>query len=76
MEIEQNIVGAMILALTAEPDREPLGITRRLQAFERARDYIEANLAGPLGLELLARDYRERYGESPAKTLSKHGTSR
>jgi AraC family transcriptional regulator, ethanolamine operon transcriptional activator len=54
LEIEQHIVGAMALALTAEPDREPLRIARRLQVFERARAYIEANLANPLGLEILA----------------------
>jgi len=39
LEIEQKIVGAMVLALTAEPDREPGSIARRLQAFECARDY-------------------------------------
>lgn len=54
LEIEQSIVGLIVLALTAEPCPQPRRIAARLQVFELARDYIEANLAGPLGLEILA----------------------
>lgn len=53
-EIEQHIVSAMALALTVDSDKTSGKISRRVQVFMRAHDYIEANLAGPLGLEILA----------------------
>ena len=54
LEIEQHIVAAMALGLTAEPCPQPRRVAQRRQVVEHARDYIEANLAGPLGLESLA----------------------
>jgi AraC family ethanolamine operon transcriptional activator len=54
-EIEQHIVSAMALALTADGEETPRKVIQRMQVFMQARDYIEANLAGPLGLEVLAQ---------------------
>ena len=54
-EIEQHIVSATALALTAEGEETPRKIIQRMRVFMQARDYIEANLAGPLGLEILAQ---------------------
>jgi AraC family ethanolamine operon transcriptional activator len=54
LEIEQHIVAAMALALTTEPCPQPRRVGQRRLVVERARDYVEANLAGPLGLEILA----------------------
>ena len=54
LEIEQHIVAAMALALAGVPCPAPRRVAQRREVVERARDYIEANLAGPLGLEILA----------------------
>jgi transcriptional regulator GlxA family with amidase domain len=53
-EIEQYLIGALALALTAPDEAIPRRINQRRQVFLRARDYIHGNLAAPLGLEILA----------------------
>jgi AraC family ethanolamine operon transcriptional activator len=55
-EIEQHILSTMALALTCDTNREPRRVIQRRRVFQCARDYIEANLAEPLGLEVLARE--------------------
>lgn len=138
-ELERAIAGAIALCLAKPAETAPRRIAQRRQVFLLAREYIEANMAVPLRLEVLAgevgvsvrtlrysfqqllginplqyiklrrlaaahtalqrahpdsatvtviamrngfshmsyfaRDYRERYGESPATTLSKQGAS-
>ncbi|MEP4484190.1 helix-turn-helix domain-containing protein [Marinobacter alexandrii] len=54
-ELEQYVVSTLALALThaPEPERGARGRMSRLRSMERARDFIEANLASTLGMETL-----------------------
>jgi AraC family ethanolamine operon transcriptional activator len=55
-EMEQEFATTISLALTS-PEHQERGIrgrTNRLRCLQRARDFIEANLASPLGLETLS----------------------
>jgi AraC family ethanolamine operon transcriptional activator len=56
-EIEQDVVSTLSLALTnpTQPERSARGRRNRLHCLQRARDFIEANLHSPLGLETLAQ---------------------
>jgi AraC family ethanolamine operon transcriptional activator len=56
-EIEQDVVSTLSLALTTpdQPEHGARGRGNRLRCLERARDFIEANLASPLGLETLSK---------------------
>ena len=54
-EIEQDVVSTLSLALThsGQPERGARGRMNRLRCLRKARDFIEANLASPLGMETL-----------------------
>jgi AraC family ethanolamine operon transcriptional activator len=56
-EIEQDLVTTLSLALTnaEQPEGGARGRRNRLRCLERARDFIEANLASPLQLETLCQ---------------------
>jgi AraC family ethanolamine operon transcriptional activator len=56
-EIEQDVVTTLSLALTnaEQPEGGARGRSNRLRCLARARDFIEANLASPLGLETLSQ---------------------
>jgi AraC family ethanolamine operon transcriptional activator len=56
-EIEQDVVTSLVLALTKPepPERGARGRLNRLRCLTRARDFIEANLTSPLGLETLSQ---------------------
>jgi AraC family ethanolamine operon transcriptional activator len=56
-ELEQDVVTALSLALTnpEQPERGARGRRNRLRCLKRARDFIEANLASPLGLETISQ---------------------
>jgi AraC family ethanolamine operon transcriptional activator len=55
-EIEQDVVTNISIALTNPEHQEhgARGRTNRSHCLQRARDFIEANLASPLGLETLS----------------------
>jgi AraC family ethanolamine operon transcriptional activator len=55
-EIEQDVITAISLTLTNPEcqERGARGRTNRSRCLQRARDFIEANLASPLGLETLS----------------------
>ena len=55
-EIEQEVISTLSLAMTnpTTPESGYRGRDSRIRALRRARDYIEANLASPLGLETLS----------------------
>jgi AraC family ethanolamine operon transcriptional activator len=56
-EIEQDVVTSLVLALTKleQLERGARGRLNRLRCLVRARDFIEANLGSPLGLETLSQ---------------------
>jgi AraC family ethanolamine operon transcriptional activator len=56
-EIEQDLVSTLSLALTnpEQPERGAQGRSNRLSYLQRARDFIEANLTSPLGLQTLSQ---------------------
>lgn len=54
LEIEQQLVSSMVLALCEDSEKPLRAVNSRLQVFSRARAYIEENLARPLGLETIA----------------------
>jgi AraC family ethanolamine operon transcriptional activator len=56
-EIEQDVVTSLVLALTKPEPSEggARGRRNRLRCLVRARDFIEANLTSPLGLETLSQ---------------------
>jgi AraC family ethanolamine operon transcriptional activator len=55
-EMEQELATTISLALTnpEHQERGTRGRTNRARSLQRARDFIEANLASPLGLETLS----------------------
>jgi AraC family ethanolamine operon transcriptional activator len=56
-EIEQDVITILSLALTEpeQPERGARGRRNRLRCLTRARDFIEANLTSPLGLETMSQ---------------------
>jgi AraC-like DNA-binding protein len=57
-EAEEEFFTILSLGLTHQDHPEPVPIARRnrMKYFSLARDYIEANLNAPLGIETLARE--------------------
>lgn len=56
-ELEEHLVTSLGLALTKPlpPENDARGRASRLRSLSRTREYIEANLDAPLGMETLAR---------------------